>query len=66
MDKPKASRRNRKGIMHTFEVEMQGRLGYTVTVLVNADKIGQAEFIAAHRFPELMVTGNTRDAGPAK
>jgi len=52
--------------MHTFEVEMQGRLGYTVTVLVNADKIGQAEFIAAHRFPELMVTGNTRDAGPVK
>ena len=51
--------------MHAFEVEMQGRLGYTVTVTVNANKIGQAEFIAAHRFPELEVTGNTRDAGPA-
>ena len=51
--------------MHIWEVEMQGRLGYTVTVPIIADRIGFAEYLAARRFPELEVTGNTRDAGPA-
>jgi hypothetical protein len=49
--------------MHTFEVELQGRLGYTLTATINAERIGQAEFIVARRFPELTVTGNTRDMG---
>ena len=49
--------------LHIFDVEMQGITGHTCTVTLLAEKIGQAEVAAAHRFPELTVTGNTRDLG---
>ena len=51
--------------MHEFDVEMEGRTGHTCHVFVIAESVREAEKLAAQRFPELAVTGNTRDNGKA-
>ena len=45
----------------TFDVEMEGKTGHTCHIYIMADTALDAEAIAQDQFPELNLTGNTRE-----
>lgn len=49
--------------MHEFDVELMGRTGHTAHVFLLASNVIEAEKLAVQYFPELEITGNTRDNG---